>query len=263
MQMRDSAPVEGPQWTAKAAGWKAHWSGLADPARKVVAEAAAVGRGTRLLDVGCGTGEFCHFGQERGAVVSGIDASAGMIELARQIVPKADFRVGGMESLPWADNTFDVVTGFNSFQFAADTRAALAEASRVARRNGVVAICNWGPMAQRELFIVLDALREELRQPDQPRPDRPAVGEPGVLEALAQAADLRVQETGTVDVPYEVPDQETLEKALLVDTAHLDVPETDCREAVRAAVSVAAAPFRRTDGSYRFENTFRYLIAAA
>jgi hypothetical protein len=60
-----------------------------------------------------------------------------------------------------------------------------------------------------------------------------------------------------VSVPFEVPDQARLELALLFDARAYDVPEADAR----AAIVAAAAPFRRRDGSYRFENLFRYVVS--
>src|SRR5207245_559195 len=92
--------------------------------------------GRRLLDVGCGAGGFARLAVEAGAGVSGIDASAGMVAQARKDVPPGDFRVGDMEALPYPDAGFDVVTGFNSFQFAGDTVHALREAARVTRSGG-------------------------------------------------------------------------------------------------------------------------------
>jgi hypothetical protein len=41
-------------------------------------------------------------------------------------LPHADLRVGPIEQLPWPDDSFDVVSGFNAFQFGADFVAALA-----------------------------------------------------------------------------------------------------------------------------------------
>jgi SAM-dependent methyltransferase len=255
-----TAGTEGPEWSAKAAAWAELWAHLADPARVVVADATGIGRDTRLLDVGCGSGEFCMVAAARGAAVSGIDAAEGMIEIARRRLPEADLRVSPMERLPWDDDTFDVVTGFNAFQFAADFAGALAEAKRVARPGGHVAICNWA--LHREVFAVLDPLRE-LLPPEPPGPDRPKAGEPGVLERLAREAGLDPGPPGEVDVPYEVPDQATLERALRVDSGMLGAIDHAGEEAVRRVVVEAAAPFRRADGSYRFENRFRYLVAQA
>ena len=50
-------------------------------------------------------------------------------------VPEADLRVGDMQFLPYDDDAFDAVAGFNSFFFAADIVAALREAGRVAARS--------------------------------------------------------------------------------------------------------------------------------
>ena len=48
----------------------------------------------------------------------GLEASEALLGIARQRLPDADLRVGDMESLPYQDDTFDLVTGFNPFFFA-------------------------------------------------------------------------------------------------------------------------------------------------
>jgi SAM-dependent methyltransferase len=212
-----TAGTEGPEWSARAAGWAEQWGAFAAPAREALAEAAGIGPGTRVLDIGCGSGELCALAAERGAEVAGIDAAEGMIEIARRRVPGADLRVGPMEQLPWHDDTFDVATAVNALQFAADYVDALAEAARVVRPGGAVAICNWGPLEHRDLFAVMD-------------------------------------------VPFEAPDQAALERAFLVDAVGGALERLGEAE-VRRRVAEAAEPFRRRDGSYRFENRFRYLIA--
>jgi SAM-dependent methyltransferase len=244
-----TADVEGPDWSARAGAWAELWAHLADPARAAVAEAAGIGAGTRVLDIGCGSGEFLALAAGRGAEVSGIDAAEGMIELARGRLPSADLRVGPMERLPWADGSFDLACGFNAFQFAADVAAAIAEAGRVAPR---VAICSWA--TQREALDALEPLHA-LLPPEPPGPPRPRVGDPGVIERLAREAGLRPGPAAEVDVPYEVPDEETLVRALLFDVAALG------EDVVRRVGVPAAERYRRPDGSYRFENRFRYLIA--
>jgi len=74
---------------------------------------------TQLLYVGCGPGGAAVLAAARGARVASLDFSAAAVELAAERVPNGDFRVGDMESLPWTDGFFDVVTGFNSFQLPA------------------------------------------------------------------------------------------------------------------------------------------------
>jgi SAM-dependent methyltransferase len=165
--------------------------------------------------------------------------------------------------LPWDDDSFDVVTAFNALQFAADFSVALAEAARVARPAGHVAICNWGSREHRELLAVYTPLRAlEPPAADPPRPDPTAVGEPGVLEDLARGAGLEPLLAADVDVPFEVSDQARLQRAFLLDVGPETVEHAGA-DAVRRTTVEAAAPFRRPDGSYRFENRFRYVIARA
>src|SRR5664279_1747813 len=111
---------------------------------RAVVESAAVGAGSRVLDVGCGSGLFCSLAAKRGAAVAGIDAAEGLLAIARERTPGGDFRTGDMEELPFADSSFDLVSGFNSFQFAADPVNALNQAKRVAKPTGKVSMAVWG-----------------------------------------------------------------------------------------------------------------------
>jgi hypothetical protein len=88
------------------------------------------------------------------------------------------------------------------------------------------------------------------------------IGEPGVLEGLAREAGLTPQRGDEVEVPYEFPNRATLEQALLVIAPVYGIDPITARRVVHETVETAAERFRRADGSYRFENRFRYLIAA-
>jgi SAM-dependent methyltransferase len=253
------AEIHGRRWGAGAAVRAEHYAEMTRPAWQVVADAVGIEPGTRLLDVGCGSGEFAALADGRGAVVHGIDAAGPMIALARGAVPGADLRVGTLERLPWPEGAFDVVTGFNSFQFVPDMTAALAEARRVLRPGGRVAICNWGPAERCELFPVTRAV-QELHPAPTLVPRRP-VGDPGVVEDLMRAAGLTPGASGLVAVPYAPPDRETLLRGLLSGGNIVPVTEFAGEDAVRRRILDGAAPFRRADGSYLFSNEFRWVIA--
>ena len=121
-------------WDDEAGHFRIHWARLADPARHAIAQAVELQQ-ARVLDVGCGNGDFCALALERGAQVSGIDAAPAMIATAKERAPDADLRVGEMDALPYADGAFDLVTGFNSLQFSDDPVAALREWMRVGRHG--------------------------------------------------------------------------------------------------------------------------------
>jgi SAM-dependent methyltransferase len=263
--MGTTAGIHGPRWGARAEDWARFAAPFSAPAWEAVADAAGVGPGMRVLDVGCGSGELCALAAARGAAVSGIDAAEGMIAVARRRVPAADLRVGAVEALPWDDAAFDVVTAFNALDFASDFAGALAEVARVVRPGGVVAVCNWGRPEDSQLFALMGAVRG-LRPPPAPgppAPEGPATGEPGVLEDLARRAGLEPRLAGDVDVPLEPPDAEALARGLMAPGAVALAIAHSGEDAVREAIVAAAEPYRLPDGSYRIENRFRYVVARA
>jgi SAM-dependent methyltransferase len=253
------AETYGRRWSAGAAVRAEHFADLSRPAWEAVLGALRVGRGTALLDVACGSGELAALAGARGALVHGIDAAEAMITLARAAVPGADLRVGALERLPWPDAAFDVVTGFNAFQFVPDMVAAFAEAARVTRPGGRIAVCNWGGAGPQELVAVTHDL--QALAPDAALVPRRPIGEPGVLEELLQAAGLRPSEVGDVAVPYAPPDWPTFERGMFAAGNLRHVALHLGAERAAAALAEAAAPFRRPDGSYLFRSTFRWVVA--
>src|SRR5438128_4260138 len=95
-----------------------------------------------------------------------------------------------MEDLPWNQDTFDLVTGFNSFFFADDMVAALREAGRVAKPGAQVVIQVWGAHERCDFEAMKELARPFLppRPPDAP-PD-PDLSQQGALESLATQAGL-------------------------------------------------------------------------
>ncbi len=212
------------------------------PAWEVVADAAAVGDGTSLLDLGCGDGAFGAFAAARGAVVHGIDVEPDAVACALEAVPGADFRLGLMENLPWADAAFDVATAFDSLQYALDPEMALIEASRVVRADGRIAICKWGPPDGNEFFAFLASIGA-----GGVRGDLLAVSDP-VHDAI-RSTRLLVLATGDLPAPIEMAGDTALESSL----ARAGV-------AAGSRAIAAAARWRRDDGTYRFDNRQRYWI---
>ncbi|TDE92692.1 class I SAM-dependent methyltransferase [Occultella glacieicola] len=240
-------------WSELATEWAAHWGAVAAPVHERTIAATGIVPGTRVLDVGCGSGEFLATLEATGAVVSGADPAPAMLELARRRVPGADVRRAGFERLPWPAASQDVVTGVNALQFAPDTTDALAEAARVLRPGGLVAIANWAEAALNDLDAIEAALAAHAGEEPGPDGDLRIAG--GLEDALAEAG-LRVREAGVVDVPWQVPDDALLVRAVLLG-------EDRATRAARAATVLAAARrFRTPDGGYRLVNRFRFAVGA-
>jgi ubiquinone/menaquinone biosynthesis C-methylase UbiE len=257
-----SAPIQGELWGARARDW----AEVQEPAQSElyppVFDAAGVGDGTRLLDAGCGSGVAAAIASERGARVSGIDAALPAVEIARKRVPDADFRVGEIEALPYENHSFDVVTGFNSFQYAADPVGALREARRVADAGGTVVILTWGRPEDCEATPILKALASLLPPPPPGAPGPFALSAPGALEELAAAAGLTPRGAHEVKTSWEYPDLESALRGHLSAGPAVKAIEAAGEGRVAAAVTDAIAPFRSASGGYAIENSWRYLIAS-
>ena len=100
--------------------------------------------GTRLLDVGCGSGVFADMAYQTGANVTAVDATAELIAEAKKRNASINFSVAEMEELSFENDAFDVVCGFNSFQYAANVTNAFTEAKRVLKPGGRLVALIWG-----------------------------------------------------------------------------------------------------------------------
>jgi len=94
--------------------------------------------GHRILDAGCGSGPLSAALRDRGAVVTGIDASAGMLALARRRLGEdAALHRGDLsDRLPFADGAFDDVVASLVLHYLEDWGPTLAEMRRVLRPGG-------------------------------------------------------------------------------------------------------------------------------
>jgi SAM-dependent methyltransferase len=257
-----SAEKQGQLWGADARAWSELNEPHCAPLYEAVFDAIGVGSGTVLLDAGCGAGLAVQLAAKRGAVVSGLDASGALLEIAQERNPDADLRQGDLEDLPFADDSFDAVTAFNSVQYATDPIAAVRQLGRVTRPGGSVGVLTWGPPEQCETSTILVAIGG-LLPPPPPGAEGPfALSAPGRLEALVESAGLRPSIGGEATMAFQFPDLEAAVRAQLTSGPARVAIEHAGLPAVRAALAEAYTSNRQADGSYRQENVFRYLIAS-
>lgn len=254
-----SAEFQGRLWGVHAGDWALAREGMVRPLYEAAFQRIGLGPSKQILDVGCGSGYAGAIADQMGAQVTGLDASFALIEIAKNRVPGGDFRVGEMEDLPFADLSFDVVTGFNSFQYAADPVHALVEARRVVRPTGVVVIGLWGRAVDSEAATLFRAVRP-LLSPDAPFPDPLALSGEGVLDELVAAAGLTPEVAEEVQCTFTYPDLGTTLKGLLASAPMVMAINLVGMSRVRDAVVKALAPFKLASGGYRLKNRFRYLV---
>ena len=152
----------------EAAGWSANadrYDRLTGRVSAAVVEplldAAGVGRGTRVLDLGTGTGATAAVAASRGARPVGVDLAEGMVEAARRLHPELEFVQGDAEALPFPDCGFDAAVAGFVLNHLPDPERAAAELHRVLGPGGGVGLAVWDVP---ERVGILGPLAEALRR---------------------------------------------------------------------------------------------------
>ena len=258
-----SAEVQGPLWGGAADDWAELQEPSGAPIYEAAFDAMGIGNGSRVLDVGCGSGYALMLAVKRGATVSGFDASSELLRVARCRLPEADLRHGDLEVLPYDDGSFDAVTAFNSVQYAADPVQGLREIKRVAVRGAPVAVATWGDPERCDARTTIAAVGALLPPPPPGSGGPFALAAPGALEALVESAGLTTKSGFEVPAPFVYPDVETAQRANLAAGPIRAAVNHAGVDAVTAAFTAALAQFVQPDGTVRLHNVFRVVVAHA
>lgn len=130
-------------WDSNIVGYDRAFGAVARQTVRPMLDAAQVARGSRVLDVCCGPGMLAAGALQRGAQASGLDFSAGAVELARRLVPGGEFRQGDAQDLPFPEASFDAVVCGYGLMHLPDPAAGLREMLRVLRPGGRAAVSVW------------------------------------------------------------------------------------------------------------------------
>jgi 2-polyprenyl-3-methyl-5-hydroxy-6-metoxy-1,4-benzoquinol methylase len=241
---------------ATAEGYHGFFANVTKLAIEPLLAAAGVGAGTRHLDVATGPGLLAAEAHRRGATVTGVDLSPGMIELAGKLHAGIAFRVAEVERLPYPDGSFDAVTcsfGLGHFPYP---EAALAECMRTLRPGGRVAFSWWAePHRQRVQGLFRDAAAEVGAGPPPEVPKGHSslrFCDPAELHRLldgAGLADVAISEHGGT---HCVADADTLWEggldSLALSASAIRHQDAATQVAIRAALERLAAPYRTERG---------------
>ena len=249
-------------WGAAARDWAEAQEATMQPVFEAVLDRAEIGEGKAVLDVGCGTGLLCLLAFQRGAAAAGLDASTGQLEVARERLPQADFRLGEMEQLPFEDEQFDLITSCNALQYSTDTVGTLREMARVAKPGAIVGIMTGsrtGPSGMSAFYSNLGELREKTSGPDSRAP-RVLFSDPDALIRFMQEAGLEVFEEQEVDCDWDYPDLATALKGGLSFAPGVRILQHAGKDAVHRLVEQSLEPYKIEGGGYHIPNRARYVL---
>lgn len=121
------------------------WRRFFNPLHGQFLEALPEVKGMHVLDVGSGTGALALRLAERGASVTGVDASEGMVEVARSRSEgreEVDFHLAGAEKIPLEDASVDLAVTSIAFHHFEEPRQALREVRRVLKPGAGFYVCD-------------------------------------------------------------------------------------------------------------------------
>lgn len=124
--------------------------------------------GKLLLDLGCGAGEAAVYFAIKGAVVTAMDLSSGMLSVASAVASAHGTTIetaqGSVTDLPFNDNSFDIVYAGNLLHHV-DIASTLKEVHRVLKPGGRAAF--WDPLGHNPAINVYRQIAIEVRTADE------------------------------------------------------------------------------------------------
>lgn len=147
-----------------------------EEAARVAVEAARVGPGDQVIDIGCGTGNAALLAAAHGARAIGVDPASRLLDVARQRAAKqgvdATFLPGDAATLPLDHASVDTAISVFGVIFAPDPAVAAAEFARVLRPTAHLVLTAWVPAGA--LFemnhFVLQTVAQAMGAPPGPPP---------------------------------------------------------------------------------------------
>jgi ubiquinone/menaquinone biosynthesis C-methylase UbiE len=243
-------------WETIAARFTERWSPITGQAIDALLDAAHVGRGSRVLDVGTGAGDAAGLAIERGADATGVDVAVAMVEIAARRHPQATFVQAPATALPFAEGSFDAAVGNNVIQHVGDPKRAAGELLRVLSPGGRVALSNWDA-AERSPFFA--AVHEAVESAEVPSPSEAPAGpsffqftDDATFRALLEEAGFSGVVVESIEVEMPVASATELITALAEGTvrvgAALRAADDRQRDRMRESLEERLAEWRRGDG---------------
>ena len=260
------------QWSSAAAAWEKSFDWYTEnfaPLMDWMCDAAGITEGSRVLDLGCGSGQPSLTAAQRAGKTGHVlatDISPEMVDAARRAATNAgltniSFREMDAENLELPDATFDSVTFACCLMFCPDPVRAVSEVRRVLKPGGRFSIAVWDDVSRNPFVGVIGKSFGTVVPSPPPPPDAPAAfrfAPPGALESVLREGgfeDFKIEsrpmmlDYGTFDGYWRMNTE--LAAGL---KGKLDALPTETVERIRSLALESAAPFM-SGGGFRILST--------
>jgi SAM-dependent methyltransferase len=252
---------QGELWGRAPEDWALHLEITFIPLYKKIINKSGLSADHNVLDIGCGSGLFIKMADTKGATTTGIDLSPELLRIARLRNPMATLLNQDMDHLPFDDKSFNLVTGFNSIQYAGDVLKVLMEIKRVLKDDGKLVIGVWGSAAECEALKVLASVASVLPEPLPGSPGPLALSEEGKLFSLLAAAGFKITDSGTIECPWNFSSLDDAVKGILAAGPSAEAINYAGKDKVKEKLIGTLEAFNIYDEIYVLENVFHYYIA--
>lgn len=252
---------QGELWGTAPEDWALYLETTFIPVYKKVINKTRLSANTQVLDIGCGSGLFIKMADAQGAGITGIDVSDELLKIARERNPGATLLNQDMELLPFMEKSFDLVSGFNSLQYASDILKVLEEIKKVLKDDGKLVIGIWGSAAECEALKVLSSIASLLPDPGPDTPGPLALSKNGRVEGLLSEAGYILLEKGTIECPWNFSTLDNALKGILSAGPSAEAIHYAGMDKVKEKLIQTLEPFNIYDEIYILENVFHYYIA--
>lgn len=236
------------------------------PLYEAVYRHVEIGPGSRVLDLGCGSGLALLLAAGRGASVTGVEADGARLALARErLLPDPEWGVERWDAQLTSEAPEygsdgdapqpDVVTAFDALGHAesvASTAPALEPGTRVV-------LAGWGPP---ERCAAAPVLRLAAQLTDRTAESWEPCGRDD-LEELALDSGLRLDGSGRVACPFGYAGVDSAVRGLLSTGLYDAALQLTDRDQVVNELTGALHPYLQPDGTVWMPNLFRYVVARA
>lgn len=253
--------VQGKLWSIAPQNWSDHFEPYFAPMYKKALQQLALQENDTLMDAGCGSGLFSSMAIKTGARVTAIDAAPGLLQVARSRNPQNNFLEADLETMPFGNDVFDVITGFNSFQYAGSFEGALLEAKRVLKPGGRLVIGIWDKPDASDATSLLKAIGSLLPPPPPGAPGPFALSEDGKIEGICENIGLKVVYQAKVPCPFLYHTlNDAVDSFMSIGPAAAAMGHAS-KNMVEDTIKAAFQPFHVADDKYFLQNQFLLFIA--
>lgn len=242
-----------------------YWSRYAEPfflpLYKKVIEQLRLDEDFLVLDAGCGSGLFVHMASSTGAQVIGLDTAPGLLEVARGRSPQNNFLKENLQSLPFAAESFHVVTGLNSFQYADNVTAAMTEAKRVLKEGGRLVIAIWDKPGMSDATNILKAIDDLVPSPPSDTTGPFALSGEDRVEELFLSLELKMIYKTRVSCPALYNTLSDGIRSFLGTEASAKAIKYVPEKVLHRTIATALRPYQLTENFYHLQNNFLLFIA--